>query len=94
MLIGCSKAKALERAERIREAIEKYPFPNGEKQPLQRLTISGGVAAYPEDAQTAQDLIKFADEALYLAKNGGRNAICMYRSYSFDNPENTQVPKG
>lgn len=39
------------------------------------VTISLGVATYPKDAQTTQDLIKIADENLYKAKENGRNQV-------------------
>lgn len=40
------------------------------------VTISLGVATYPGDAETTQDLIKAADERLYHAKENGRNQVC------------------
>ncbi len=70
---------AAEVAERIREAIAGHRFPHGESQPGGRVTISGGVAALPEDGQNATDLIRHADQALYQAKAGGRNRIVRYR---------------
>jgi diguanylate cyclase (GGDEF)-like protein len=39
------------------------------------VTISGGVAAYPQDATSEVELIRAADHALYQAKNAGRNRI-------------------
>jgi diguanylate cyclase len=42
------------------------------------LTISGGVATLPLQAETAEELIKKADEALYRAKARGRNCIVGY----------------
>jgi diguanylate cyclase (GGDEF)-like protein len=72
---GASKALAYRLAQGLRRAIESYPFPGGEHQPLGAVTISGGVASYPQDAQGEVDLIRAADEALYQAKNAGRNRI-------------------
>lgn len=83
VMAGCSKLEALNHAEHIREVIEKNKFAHGEKQPLGRVTISGGVATYPEDADSAGELIRRADEALYRAKKGGRNVMCMYKSFDF-----------
>lgn len=71
---------AFEAAERIREAIETYPFPHGEKQPLGKLTISGGVAVFPVDGTEGSELIRGADQALYQAKSGGRNRVLAYQS--------------
>ena len=62
-------------AEVLRREIEGYQFPYGEWQPLGRLTVSGGVAAFPENAQNAADLLRAADAALYDAKKAGRNQV-------------------
>jgi diguanylate cyclase (GGDEF)-like protein len=72
---GASKALAYRQAQSLRRAIESHPFAGGERQPLGAITISGGVASYPQDAQGEVDLIRAADEALYQAKNAGRNRI-------------------
>lgn len=69
-------AKAL--AERMRENIEKAVFPFETSQPLKSLTISIGVATFPEDASTAGELVKKADIALYKAKQEGRNRVEVY----------------
>ena len=39
------------------------------------VTISGGVASYPQDAPSEVERIRAADHALYQAKNGGRNCV-------------------
>ncbi|MCP4204626.1 MAG: diguanylate cyclase [bacterium] len=67
-------------AEKVRMAIEHYEFPFGEKQPLGRVTISGGVACIPEHADNTTDLIEAADRALYEAKNAGRNRVVRARA--------------
>ncbi len=43
-----------------------------------RLTLSMGVAFYPRDASDGQSLLKRADEALYHAKQQGRDRVCFY----------------
>ncbi len=63
-------------AGRIRLRVEQHPFPGRETQPLGAVTISLGVASYPEDAIDGQALISRADAALYEAKQKGRNTIC------------------
>jgi diguanylate cyclase (GGDEF)-like protein len=59
-------------AERIRHAIAAAPIPvaNGE---AVHLTVSAGVAAFPEDGLEGEALLAAADEALYAAKRAGRN---------------------
>ena len=42
------------------------------------VTISLGLAAYPEDAKAMDDLLKKADAALYQAKQLGKNRICLW----------------
>jgi len=65
------KAKPL--AERIRREIASYHFKGTEDV---KVTISLGLASYPDNAHTRQELIQRADQALYLAKEGGRNRVC------------------
>ncbi len=63
-------------AERIRQSIEKTPFPiqNGTK--LLELTVSIGVATAGEGFDSPDRLFKMADdEALYEAKRAGRNQV-------------------
>ena len=67
--------KAMAAAEKIRNLIANHPFPFAEKQPMQRLSISGGVAEYPRHGLDAAGLLRAADEALYEAKRGGRNRV-------------------
>jgi len=44
----------------------------------ERVTFSAGISSYPEDGNTMVELIKAADEALYVAKGAGRNKIQLY----------------
>jgi len=69
-----NKAGASFAAERVRKTISEQTFGEvGEK-----MTISLGVASYPDDACLRTDLIKKADEALYRAKKEGRNRTCLF----------------
>lgn len=61
-------------AERVRKSVENYPFIDQEKLDLGSLTISGGIAFFPEDGTTGLDLLQVADERLYKAKQR-RNAL-------------------
>lgn len=60
-------------AERIRKVIEEHRFEYGELQPLGKLTISVGVAEFPQSGKTMENLIEAADQALYQSKRNGRN---------------------
>ena len=70
------RAGALRYAERIRSTVEAYPFPVREDQEHGRITLSLGVATFPENGSDANTLLKYADSALYLAKDSGRNKVC------------------
>ena len=71
LLVETSKAGARLYADRIREVVAKYPFSHGKI-----LTASFGVASLPDDeASTAEDLFRSADEALYAAKRAGKNQV-------------------
>ena len=75
ILTETDKMGAWKVAERIRKKIGDYKFPHGQLQPQKRLTVSIGVASYPEDADNGKDLVERADEALYTAKKSGRNQV-------------------
>ncbi len=62
-------------AEKVRSIIAAHPFPHREKQPLGIVSMSGGIATFPENGRDADTMLKLADEALYEAKKGGRNAV-------------------
>jgi diguanylate cyclase (GGDEF)-like protein len=61
-------------AEKLRSMVEGTEFPGGNGQPGGTLTVSVGVAALrPEE--TGADLLARADNALYEAKDRGRNCV-------------------
>ncbi len=72
---AATKAQALRLAEALRVAVESERFSHGARQPMGRVTISGGVASFPEDARDSVGLVRAADQALYEAKAFGRNRI-------------------
>lgn len=63
-------------AEKIRLAVAGTDVELSDRLAV-RLTVSVGVAAYPEDATSAADLFVLVDDALYQAKRTGRNRTCM-----------------
>ncbi|HXG94019.1 MAG TPA: GGDEF domain-containing protein [Blastocatellia bacterium] len=69
-----------EMAERIRTTVEAHPFPASATDPAQKMhiTISIGVASFPEHGATALELVQKADQSLYRAKLSGRNQTCVY----------------
>ena len=64
---GCRKAERLRR--RVQDAFAELPV---------ALTISFGVASYPAHGDSAEPLLKAADQALYAAKGLGRNRSLVY----------------
>lgn len=65
-------------AERLRSEIEKTFADEVSLGPDKRLTVSCGVATYPDDADTKDELILRSDIALYEAKHAGKNRTCLY----------------
>ncbi len=80
MLPQTSSEEASAIAERIRSRIETAQFP------FRPVTISIGIASYSHELQTAVELIRAADNALYQAKRSGRNLVKL-----FDGTEGTSA---
>ena len=64
-------------AERMRENISRQEFPQLSDDGPSRLTVSIGVASFPEDASRSEELIAKADRAMYIAKFSGKNRTCL-----------------
>ena len=74
ILPNTSAEEALFNAKRINKAVaEKEFYINPDN--TSKVTISVGVATFPDNAQTPQELIEFADKGLYYAKEHGRNQV-------------------
>ncbi|HBN10266.1 MAG TPA: hypothetical protein DD435_17055, partial [Cyanobacteria bacterium UBA8530] len=63
-------------AERVREAIAAINIRDMAGRSIQQITASVGIAEGLDDEIVPVDLIKKADQALYAAKNNGRNQVC------------------
>ena len=74
ILPDCPLSHAIKIGERVRTAVSKHPFflPNRE---CIAITVSIGVATYPETAANSEGLIQLADDGLYHAKRTGRNKV-------------------
>jgi len=83
-LLDADYAQGLVAAERVRTAIEKHEFPavrrdsQAEKR-THHITVSVGIASFPDDGRDPIQLVEMADSALYRAKRAGRNRVCAYR---------------
>lgn len=75
ILPGMNKEKATEVAERIRLTIKEIKIPGEEKLPGGKLTVTIGVASFPDDATSAEELIDLADKALYHGKYIKRDIV-------------------
>ena len=64
-------------ANKIKNLIEQHKFDYEETQPNGKLTISMGLATFPHDATTPDELVTIADKRLYLAKKAGRNRVVL-----------------
>jgi diguanylate cyclase (GGDEF)-like protein len=83
-LLDADYLQGLVAAERVRQGIEGAVFSaasEGATPAAQRfqLTVSIGVACFPDDARDPIRLVELADSALYRAKRNGRNVTCAYR---------------
>ena len=78
VLVDTPKLTAFQVAERLRERVAGHAFPASRgKDGPGRLTISVGVAGFPDDAADSEGLVRAADEALYKAKHAGRDRVVL-----------------
>lgn len=73
LLKNTAEPRAREVGERLRRMVEKRTFIVQEK--ALQITVSVGVAVYPQHASTLEELLKLADHAMYEAKRRSRNAV-------------------
>ncbi len=74
VLAGYDHNQGMQVAERIRQAVEKTSFLSTMDLSI-HITVSCGVATFPENAQTLTDLLAAADHALFEVKKQGKNAV-------------------
>ena len=80
VLVDTPKLMAAKLAERMRERVNQHAFAHAEEQPDGRLTVSIGVATFPNDAREAESLVRAADQAMYRAKAAGRDRVVLAAS--------------
>ena len=73
VLVNADKKVSLKTAERIRKEIENFKF--NQNNIKERLTISIGMGEFPSDANNKEDIIKYSDSKMYIAKKDGKNCI-------------------
>lgn len=74
ILPDCSMEEGIKRANALRTGIENMAF-DLDLEGISRVTLSFGVAAFPEDGLTREALISAADSELYASKRAGRNRV-------------------
>lgn len=97
-LLDAQYAQGIIAAERVRAGVDEYLFQATRRGTTEldertlHITISIGVAAYPDDAQDPIQLVELADTALYRAKRSGRNRVCAYSRSPVENEEEKPLP--
>jgi len=80
LLIETNVDQAMPVAQRLQQLVEVHPIRAYDE--LLTQTISIGVAGFPEDAKTLEQLVERADQALYAAKRAGRNRVVRWTEQS------------
>jgi len=73
LLTQTNAQHALGVAEKLRKLVESWQFPGVPR----TVTLSAGVAAFPDHGTSRDELIRAADTGLYAAKQAGRNQVCL-----------------
>lgn len=81
LLLGANPSMALLAAERIRQKIEDERFMLDDESHIS-LTVSIGVASFPDHAKSKKALLKIADETMYAGKRGGKNKVVLFEKDS------------
>ncbi len=94
-LLDADLAQGIVAAERIRMSIEEYKFSvvrQGRSNEEHHITVSIGVACFPNDSSDPIELVEMADSALYRAKRQGRNRVAAYRDVTPDELASANLP--
>jgi diguanylate cyclase (GGDEF)-like protein/putative nucleotidyltransferase with HDIG domain len=78
LLPDTDKEGALMVAEKIRRSADRLSIPRLGSIPGRKVTVSCGVATFPNDCASDEELMRCSDQAMYLAKNLGRNQVVGY----------------
>jgi len=81
LLPGTNDQEALLVAERLRKATEDAFVSESENHPIKYTISIGVVTVIPDESTSINTLYKLSDEALYMAKEGGRNRIEVYKQH-------------
>ncbi|MGA7949330.1 MAG: GGDEF domain-containing protein [Thiobacillaceae bacterium] len=65
-------------ANRIRHGVESTPLATKGKKV--RTSVSIGIASFPDHGDNLDDVLKIADEAMYMSKTDGRNRVTVYKA--------------
>ncbi|MCX8082915.1 MAG: GGDEF domain-containing protein [bacterium] len=74
-----SSVEAMAFAERLKKNVSKYQFLKGIVEKDIHLTMSIGIATFPEHGETDEEIISKADHALFASKSSGKNRITIYQ---------------
>lgn len=74
LLSGPSLGRSAARLEELRSSLESRAIPDT---PYVSVTVSAGIASYPDDGESIEALLEVADDRLYEAKDSGRNRIVL-----------------
>lgn len=86
ILTNTDKEEAIKKAERVCFAVAERVFKLNATQTV-HVTISVGVSTFPENGETPQQIIEYADQGLYYAKEHGRNQVGL-AEYNENPPQN------
>jgi diguanylate cyclase (GGDEF)-like protein len=78
LLPGTSEIEAVHTAERLRTVIDTYTGIEADDGEARQITVSVGVAVFPDHARTEEELFVKADTAMFRAKHRGKNRVELY----------------